>query len=130
MVEEHFTAHCSCHTQLQMICHSRVCALPILNGSYSPPPQPPRLRGSLDVCLEHLDTTTRRLDLLGGDSSQNVQSGCPTSHCLPQSSFTFAQNDSFLLFSAASETTDYLRVSLQLQTRCIINEGRFITVTN
>ena len=79
--------------------------------------KPARVRGSLDVCLDYLQTSAERLDLLAGDISLDVQSGCPDSQCLPQSSFTFAGNDSFLQFSVESQTIDYLKLSLELQTR-------------
>ena len=76
-----------------------------------------RLRGSLDVCIDYVETSTRRLDLLAGDLSQDVQMGCPESQCSPQNSITFAQNDSYAQFSVERQTTTFFKISLEFQTR-------------
>ena len=76
-----------------------------------------RLRGSLDVCIDYVETSTRRLDLLAGDLSQGVQMGCPESQCLPQNSITFAENNSYVQFSVERQNTLFFKISLGFQTR-------------
>ena len=112
---ESFTAHCACHPEVLMWSLLHSCTMYI---------QPPVLRETLDACVDYLDTSTSQLDLHGGDISHNIQSECPTSQCLPHSSFTYTQNDSFLEFSVAQQSTDYIRISLQLQTRWV--NGHYI----
>lgn len=82
------------------------------------PFQDSRLRYVLEACVSQVSMATNTIDLFGGTLSSNVQRGCPG--CLVTTSFTLSGNDSFIEFRTEEETTSFITLLLEFQTRYII----------
>ena len=83
-------------------------------------PQAARLRHSIDVCIEFVQTGLQVLDLLTGDLSENLVSGCPDNQCLVSGTiFTFQGPGSYLEFTVdniSHPRQSHVNIQLQFQT--------------